>query len=596
MALQNFVDRSQPVVGAAWLNAVDVLKDTIFNSAGTKQLARAALTEDEPLEIPYGGTGARTAGLARAALTTDAPLEIINGGTGSREGATPYWPITTAETTVGVVPTNYAYMEGDIRRYGAVGDNSTNCTDPITNAVRVMSINGGDVRISSGRFKITAAIPLLAKVNIKGEGYGSVIEATTCDAFTFAFTTGFGKVVLEDFYIHGTNCETNVAIYQAGTLNDGDELYGLTISRVLIRYYRTAVSLKNCRVVTIENCWFENINIALNLTGKNLVYNIVGNEFVYGNGTGTSDKTGIILNNFNFSAGTGFVGPEGCQIQRNQIYGFDIGIDAEYANYTTIFANDFQVKLYGVALTTCQDGMLIAGNIIILEGAFAQAAVKGFGLGSTIDSKIVIRDNTVDAVSTTSASGVIMNEGGTQNQNHVDIINNYFKNLDFYDIILFNAGDCSIIGNRCWSADPTYSIRVDNVIAGPVYIDKNLCRKEIYFDPAEAAAGEVVVGWNKKNATTTFFGAQHTPTVASAASLTLPIGARTFIISGGTSITSIVATGFEGERVTLIFEGPLTLTDGGNLRLQGNYNTTADDTITLVCAGGNWFDCGRGVN
>ena len=85
-------------------------------------------------------------------------------------------------------------------------------------------------------------------------------------------------------------------------------------------------------------------------------------------------------------------------------------------------------------------------------------------------------------------------------------------------------------------------------------------------------------------------------TVASATALVVPIGVRTIFVSGTTNITSITAAGHEGEEVTLVFQDVLTFTDGSNLRLAGNFVTTADDTITLWCDGTNWYEKGRSAN
>ena len=85
-------------------------------------------------------------------------------------------------------------------------------------------------------------------------------------------------------------------------------------------------------------------------------------------------------------------------------------------------------------------------------------------------------------------------------------------------------------------------------------------------------------------------------TVASIAALVIALGQRVVTISGTTTITSLTATGHNGAVVTLIFAGVLTFTDGGNLRLAGNFVTTADDTITLACDGVNWFEVSRSVN
>lgn len=87
-----------------------------------------------------------------------------------------------------------------------------------------------------------------------------------------------------------------------------------------------------------------------------------------------------------------------------------------------------------------------------------------------------------------------------------------------------------------------------------------------------------------------------TASVASASALALPIGFEVVEVTGTTTVTSIASSGHAGRRVTLIFGGVLTFTDGGNLRLSANLVTSADDTITLVCNGTNWYEVGRSVN
>jgi hypothetical protein len=85
--------------------------------------------------------------------------------------------------------------------------------------------------------------------------------------------------------------------------------------------------------------------------------------------------------------------------------------------------------------------------------------------------------------------------------------------------------------------------------------------------------------------------------VASAASIYLTPAAEVFTITGTTSITSIsAASAVESRVVTLIFQGILTFTDGNNLKLAGDFVTTADDTITLACNGTNWYEIARSTN
>lgn len=84
--------------------------------------------------------------------------------------------------------------------------------------------------------------------------------------------------------------------------------------------------------------------------------------------------------------------------------------------------------------------------------------------------------------------------------------------------------------------------------------------------------------------------------VASAAALPVPVGGL-YHITGTTNVTSITSTNLaSGVCIVLIFDGVLTFTDGSNLKLAGNFVTTADDTITLCYDGTNWYETARAVN
>jgi hypothetical protein len=94
----------------------------------------------------------------------------------------------------------------------------------------------------------------------------------------------------------------------------------------------------------------------------------------------------------------------------------------------------------------------------------------------------------------------------------------------------------------------------------------------------------------------TAFSGAGVPSVASASSVTLPSGWPVINITGTTGITSIAAAGYRGRTVTLVFAAALTVTDGSNLRLNGDFTTSADDTLTLVCDGTNWYEVARSAN
>lgn len=83
--------------------------------------------------------------------------------------------------------------------------------------------------------------------------------------------------------------------------------------------------------------------------------------------------------------------------------------------------------------------------------------------------------------------------------------------------------------------------------------------------------------------------------IASATALALPAHNDYFRITGTTNITSITG-GWRKRRVTLRFSDVLTFTDGNNLVLAGNFVTSTNDTITLVCDGTDWFEVSRSNN
>lgn len=66
--------------------------------------------------------------------------------------------------------------------------------------------------------------------------------------------------------------------------------------------------------------------------------------------------------------------------------------------------------------------------------------------------------------------------------------------------------------------------------------------------------------------------------------------------TGATNITSL-RDGREGQRITILFaDANTTVTDGGNLRLAGNFTSTADDVLELVYDGEAWYELKRSAN
>lgn len=89
------------------------------------------------------------------------------------------------------------------------------------------------------------------------------------------------------------------------------------------------------------------------------------------------------------------------------------------------------------------------------------------------------------------------------------------------------------------------------------------------------------------------------PTIASSSALAVPQfegPLKTFKVSGTTTVSSIPATGQAGKSIVLIFTGALTVNDGSNLLIAGNFVTAANSTLSLSCDGTSWFETGRSSN
>jgi len=149
------------------------------------------------------------------------------------------------------------------------------------------------------------------------------------------------------------------------------------------------------------------------------------------------------------------------------------------------------------------------------------------------------------------------------------------ERLDFYS-------NNSNTGTRNWA------LRTDNVAFGDFGIYQSATR---LGNPLGSITANLKLGINPSGITNLYQGAN----VASAATIA-PTG-NSFHVTGTTTITSVDAAGvIDGTTITLIFDGVLTFTDGSNLKLAGNFVTTADDSITLVKSGTNWYEVARSVN
>lgn len=236
-----------------------------------------------------------------------------------------------------------------------------------------------------------------------------------------------------------------------------------------------------------------------------------------------------------------------------------------------------------------------------VEGMIASGIWTGAGGGGgpIVISRNTIKNAGLHGIATIFASGTPVTG--------VKIENNTITTTAQYGIFADYVREFTIKGNIITgnsSGSGSYAIGVNHTLRGHV-------ANNTFMSPGGFSVGFITVDnancfdisvdpesnvYTPTTGTVPPYVGNGVQSVASAAAVTLPTLGSIFTITGTTNITSIDATGNSGRKVTLIFADILTFTDGSDLKLAGNLVTTADDTISLVCDGTNWFEVCRSVN
>jgi Pectate lyase superfamily protein len=455
----------------------------------------------------------------------DTALLLGYGAKGDGGGGDFYWDSASTATPNGgtiVQPSGggtgrwFRVYDGplDVKWFGATGGGSTDDHTAIQAAANYAGslATYGSVYLSppAVAYKITTAIDIPQGVNFIGDGGRiSILAPNGCGAFTYNFTTGFGNSTIRDIGIEGSNGTGQVAIYQPGTLNNADQLYGITIDNVLIRNFNIGIKFRTVVDVTIRNCWIQDVNSGIHLVGECLVINIRDNKIVYAAGCGTGDQYGILCDWFNYTSGTGYLRPEAVRITAaNTVYGFTTGVSFNAVTGGWLENADIEATVEGVNWSSAT-GLVIRSNYVEIDNSAASVAIRGKDQSVPIDTKIIVEDN-VCICGGTVPSGTIGILLGTStsagNQDNVSIVNNALYNFTLYDIATYNSGKNRIRDNDCYSSAVTASIVVSGVPANrPVWVDGNTCYSAILYDSAYTS-GLLQLGTNVINQTTENFG------------------------------------------------------------------------------------------
>lgn len=447
--------------------------------------------------------------------------------------------------------------------WGAVGDEVADDTAEIQACLDSLT-SGGIVFIPSN-FKALLTNKLTinySNITIWGHGKSSKLTMHSGEAYDYSiiYATGKNNIVIWGLYFYG-NKDTNAA-------------WGTN--------FAGAIEFDDVTDFSIEGCFGENMT-----GGKAAIFLAGGCKkgIVAQNRLLTLESSGITA--YGDSGGA----PENLKIINNFIK------DTDSKNGIFILGGD-------VAADPPPVDILIQGNTIknqfdvgieVNGGSSTNGAQRAKIIGNDCDGGhqgILVRKCSQSIVANNHCLNSDQDNGiligwDTPYSEEVIVIGNICENNTLDGIRLHHASNCIVMGNHC-DNNGEYGIKEMTGNA-----DHNLIVGNWVKNNTSGAIEVVDVASNTKcyhNLT------DDSVDIASAATITLPQDGDYFNITGTVNITSVAAS-WAGRKVTLKFAAILTFTDGSNLKIAGNFVTSADDTICLVSDGVNWYEAGaRSVN
>lgn len=125
------------------------------------------------------------------ALFASAGTVLIAKSAQAQTCTPPCYPQTSIEAAQSITPVNMAYPPGNVRRYGALGNGTTDDTQAIRDANRVASISTSAVYFPSGIYLYKPS----AKLDIRCKWEGESVNSTTILCDTSAYTGEFFRLV-----------------------------------------------------------------------------------------------------------------------------------------------------------------------------------------------------------------------------------------------------------------------------------------------------------------------------------------------------------------------------------------------------------------
>lgn len=540
-----------------------------------------------------------------------------------------------------------------VKDFGAVGDGVSDDTSSIQ-----ASINSGQaVYFPSGTYKISSALLIPSDCDLYSYG-ATIVLASGSNSHMLRVVSTASNVTISGFYIDG-NSANNTGGYGITNGSGGGTNITINQCTV-INASSLGMYFGNCTTLLVKDCIVTGSGddgIAAAGTDIRLIGNYISTSTGHGIdilGVGGGDSyhvelsgnysTGNTLSGINCGHTNSYVTINGNHCWANGTHGVGATGILKYATITanvcwgnsSVVGNADNITAYNSSNTditvtgnSCYGGnnngihiggnnIVIMGNIVdspLYHGIAAQpntgssrcATISGNTIRSAGYSGIWLK-STQDA---TISGNTISNSGNhgilLEACDFVSVSGNTVRSSFGRGIINSTATThCSITGNTIVS-NGSHGIDLSNLTTSVISSNVIYNNTGWGITPggtegdnavfANYVKGNVSGQIDALNVTTMVNNnsVSGSKNVASAATLTLNNSGSNFYVTGTTNITSISAS-WTGRLVVLRFDDVLTVTDGGNLDLAGNFVTTFKDTLTLMYDGTVWTEVSRSIN
>lgn len=375
------------------------------------------------------------------------PLLSINSLTQTIVGQF-IFPRTSSEVSNGVTPANYAYQEGDLRRYGATGGASGSVPSVDDSSAFSQAVSLGHVIIPEGMaFKIVTGASYSGRISIEGYGQNSQLYNDSSQAITPLLTlTNGDNSYLRDFYVGTITAPLTIQRYVNNTAST------------------TATTTISVNTIVVASA--TGISIGMQCFGDNtkvwngaIVTNVAGTTITLSKPSlASASGVPVRFQSITFNIATPYPVTQGTDPYTTRA-------QSTAAGRASPTVNDLDVwpRLSGAEQNLAQIGAILslAGNNILVERVTGQGLSINFqGSSNSEANHCILRGGW------SGASIMFFNSNSVGRIKNNRAVGNMVSDHAFQGIAFMSCDGCTLIGNTAYGCEEAGFKAFVNGVAG----------------------------------------------------------------------------------------------------------------------------------